>query len=309
MQEDYTLFAAVIDAGSLSGAARILKLSPAMVSKRLAALEHRLGARLIQRTTRRLSLTDVGQSFHEQVLAILDAIAQAEAMVAGRAGAPSGRLRVSAPTSFGRMHVAPWLKGFLAANPAIMLDIDLTDHFVDLLAERVDVAIRIGLPPDSGLAANRLAPNRRLLCASPAYIESHGAPQEPADLERHGLLAATGQLPWRLTGPGGPLVIQGESIVRTNSSEVVRELALAGAGIALRSTWDVAEQLRAGQLRQVLPDYEGTSDVGIYAVRPRADLTSPNVRAFIGFLEKLYAPIPPWDRDPIAIDPPHERAA
>jgi DNA-binding transcriptional LysR family regulator len=309
MQEDYTLFAAVIDAGSLSGAARILKLSPAMVSKRLAALEHRLGARLIQRTTRRLSLTDVGQSFHEQVLAILDAIAQAEAMVAGRAGAPSGRLRVSAPTSFGRMHVAPWLKGFLAANPAIMLDIDLTDHFVDLLAERVDVAIRIGLPPDSGLAANRLAPNRRLLCASPAYIESHGAPQEPADLERHGLLAAMGQLPWRLTGPGGPLVIQGESIVRTNSSEVVRELALAGAGIALRSTWDVAEQLRAGQLRQVLPDYEGTSDVGIYAVRPRADLTSPNVRAFIGFLEKLYAPIPPWDRDPIAIDPPHERAA
>ncbi len=294
--DDYALFAAIVEEGSLSAAGRALKLSPAMVSKRLAALETRLGARLIQRTTRRSVLTDVGQAFHEQVVVILSAIRQAELMVAGRTGTPSGRLRVSVPTSFGRMHIAPWLKDFLDTYPGIVLDIDLTDHFVDLIAERIDVAVRIGLPPDSVLAAHRLAPNRRLLCAAPGYIAAHGAPASTDDLTGHALLAATGQLPWRLTGPGGPVVIDGESRVRTNSSEVVRELVLAGAGIALRSTWDIAEQLRAGSLVRILSDHEGTSDVGIYAVRPRAELIPPNVRAFIGFLDRLYAPIPPWDR-------------
>ena len=297
LSDDYALFAAIVEEGSLSAAGRALKLSPAMVSKRLAALETRLGARLIQRTTRRSVLTDVGQAFYEQVVAILSAIRQAELMVAGRTGTPSGRLRVSVPTSFGRMHIAPWLKDFLDAYPGIALDIDLTDHFVDLVAERIDVAVRIGLPPDSTLAAHRLAPNRRLLCASPGYIAAHSAPGGTDDLRGHALLAATGQLPWRLTGPAGPVVIDGDSRVRTNSSEVVRELVLAGAGIALRSTWDIAEQLRAGALIRILPDHEGTSDVGIYAVRPRADLISPNVQAFIGFLDRLYAPTPPWDRE------------
>ena len=297
VHDDYALFAAVVEEGSLSAAGRALKLSPAMVSKRLAALETRLGARLIQRTTRRSVLTDVGQAFHEQVVSILSAVRQAELMVAGRTGTPSGRLRVSAPTSFGRMHIAPWLKDFLDAYPGIALEIDLTDHFVDLVAERIDVAVRIGLPPDKALASHRLAPNRRLLCASPAYIAAHGAPRDTDDLRGHALLAATGQLPWRLTGPSGPVVVDGESRVRTNSSEVVRELVLAGAGIALRSTWDIAAQLHAGSLVRILSDHEGMPDVGIYAVRPRADLVPPNVCAFVGFLELLYAPTPPWDRD------------
>jgi DNA-binding transcriptional LysR family regulator len=293
--ENYALFAAIVEEGSLSAAGRALTLSPAMVSKRLAALEARLGARLIQRTTRRSVLTDVGQAFYEQVVAILSAIRQAEMMVVGRMGTPSGRLRVSVPTSFGRMHIAPWLRNFLDAYPGIALEIDLTDHFVDLVAERIDVAVRIGLPPENTLAAHRLAPNRRLLCASPAYIAANGAPRTSCDLRSHALLAATGQLPWRLTGPTGAVAIEGESRVTTNSSEVVRELVLAGAGIALRSTWDIAEHLRTGRLIRVLPDHEGTSDVGIYAVRPRAELIPPNVRAFVGFLEALYAPAPPWD--------------
>jgi len=295
--DDYALFATVVEEGSLSAAGRLLKISPAMVSKRLAALEGRLGARLIQRTTRRLALTEVGQTFHEQVITILSAIRQAELTVAGRTGTPSGRLRVSVPTSFGRMHIAPRLNAFLDAYPGIALDIELTDHFVDLVADRVDVAVRIGRPPDSTLTAHRLAPNRRLLCASPAYVASRGAPADTKELRSHTLLAASGQLPWLLTGPEGSIVIDGESRVRTNSSEVVRELVLAGGGIALRSTWDIAEQLRAGSLVQVLPDYAGASDVAIYAVRPRADLISPNVRAFIAFLEGLYTPTPPWDRD------------
>jgi DNA-binding transcriptional LysR family regulator len=296
LPDDYALFVAVVEEGSLSAAGRTLKMLPAVVSKRLAALERRLGVRLIQRTTRRSVPTDIGQAFYERVARIVPAIRDAEEMVAGRAGLPSGRLRVSAPTSFGRMHVAPSLKSFLDAFPDIVLDIDLSDRFVDLVAERVDVAVRIALPPDSALAAHRLAPNRRLLCASPAYVAANGGPRTAADLRGHALLAATGQLPWRLTGPDGAVVIDGESRVRTNSSEIVRELVLAGAGIALRSTWDIADQLRSGALMRILPDHEGSSDVGIYAVRPRADLILPNVRAFIDFLSTLYAPIPPWDR-------------
>jgi DNA-binding transcriptional LysR family regulator len=296
MQEDYALFAAVVDAGSLSAAARTLKTSTAKVSKRLAALERRLGAQLIQRTTRRLSLTGVGRAFHEQVVEILAKIEQAEAIVAGDDVKPSGRLRISAPTSFGRMHIAPRLKDFLTEHPSIKVEIDLTDDFADLRAERIDVAVRIGPPPDSSLDAQRLAPNRRLLCAAPGYIEAHGEPRKTSDLADHRLLAANGQLPWRLKGPDDPRIIQGKSLVSTNSSEVVRELVLAGAGIALRSTWDVADHLHTGELIRLLPDYEGT-DVSIYAVWQHADWVSPNVRAFTAFLLGLYAPVPPWDRE------------
>lgn len=293
--QDYDLFASVVEAGSLSAAGRRIGLSPAMVSKRLARLEARLGARLIQRSTRRLALTEAGALFHERVLAVLAGAREAEALVAGRAGSPSGRLRVSAPTSFGRMHVAPFLARFLAAYPAIALEIDLTDAFVDLLAERVDVAVRIGPPPGPGLSAHRLAPNRRLLCAAPSYLEAHGVPEGVRDLARHRLLAADGQLPWRLRGPRGPVPVEGASHVRTNSSELVRELTLAGAGIALRSTWDVTAELRSGALVRILPGHEGAADIAIYAVRPRAELVPPNVAAFVAFLERLYDPVPPWE--------------
>lgn len=296
MQPDYALFVAVVDAGSLSAAARTLRLSPAMVSKRLSRLEQRLGSQLIRRTTRRLTLTEVGEAFYERVVAILAAARDAEAMVAGRASTPAGRLRISAPTSFGRMHLAPRLCEFLDAHPAIQLELDLTDSFVDLLAERIDVAVRIAAPPDGSLSAVRLAANRRVLCAAPRYVGRWGEPRGLADLRRHRLLAATGQLPWKLESPQGACAVEGESHVRTNSSEVVRELTLSGAGIALRSTWDVAQDLRAGRLVRILTRYEGASNIGVYAVRPRSELVAPNVRAFIGFLERLWSPVAPWER-------------
>lgn len=295
-RDEYALFAAIVESGSLSGAARLLKLSASMVSKRLSALERRLGAQLVQRTTRRLSLTDVGEIFYERVAAILAASSEAEAMVAGRAGAPAGRLRISAPTSFGRLHVAPHLKDFLDLYPAITLEIDLADRYVDILAERIDVAIRIGPPPDRALSATRLAPNRRLLCAAPGYLERFGRPKHPTDLRAHRLLAAAGQLPWRLDGPEGPILIDGEPFVRTNSSEVVRELTLCGAGIALRSTWDVASELRDGRLLPLLPGYEGAAEIGIHAVRPAGELIPPSVQAFIDFFKTIYSPTPPWER-------------
>lgn len=294
VRDDYALFAAIVAAGSLSAAGRQLGLSPAMMSKRLARLERRLGARLVQRTTRHMVLTDVGRLFHDRVVGILDAAREAEALVAGRAGFPSGRLRISAPTSFGRLHVAPHLPAFMAAYPQIAVELDLSDGLVDLMADRIDVAIRIGPAPASGLAAQRLASNDRLLCAAPAYLDRHGAPRTLDELGRHRLLAATSQMPWRLEDGGGrPAVIQGESHVRTNSSEVVRELALAGAGIALRSTWDVADALADGRLVRILPRYRGVTDIAIHAVWLSAEPVAPAIGAFVAFQRQRFS-VPPW---------------
>jgi DNA-binding transcriptional LysR family regulator len=291
---DYRLFAAIVEQGSLSAAGRGLGLSPAATSKRLAALEARLGARLIHRTTRRLTTSAAGQAFYEDVRAILAAADAAEARVAGRAGTPAGPLRVSAPTSFGRLHVAPYLGRFLDAHREVRVSLILDDGYADLVAERIDVAIRIA-PAPQGLAATLLAPNHRLLCAAPDYLERHGRPASPAALKGHRLLAAAGQSPWRLEGPGGRRrAVEVESVVPTNSSEVVRELALGGVGIALRSTWDVAAELKSGALVRILPDWQGASDVGIYAVHARAEPLPAATRAYIAHLMALYRPVPPW---------------
>jgi DNA-binding transcriptional LysR family regulator len=296
VHEDYDLFVEIVDAGSLAAAGRRLRISPAMVSKRLARLETRLGAQLVHRTTRRLQVTDVGRTFYEDVSRIVEATRAAEARVAGRIGQPGGPLRVSAPTSFGRLHVVPHLKGFLDRYPKVELAIDLDDGFVDLLGERIDVAIRISPPPAKSLDACLLAENRRILCASPAYLASHGEPKTLDDLADHRLLAADHQLPWRLEGPEGPATIDGQSAVRTNSSEVARDLALAGLGIALRSTWDIGPALRDGRLVRVLCDVSGATDVAIYAVQPRGARDTPNASAFIAHFRDIFSPQPPWDR-------------
>jgi DNA-binding transcriptional LysR family regulator len=296
MDPDYELFARVAASPSLSAAGRAAGLSPAMVSKRIARLEERLGVRLVHRTTRRLTLTEPGERFLHDVRSILASIEEAEARVAGRAGLVSGTLRVSAPTSFGRLHVAPHLTAFLDAHPRLRLEIDLSDGFVDLLAERLDVAIRIAAQVDKGLLAHRLSTSGRVLCAAPAYLARAGAPATIADFKDHRLLAATGQLPWTLDGPRGSVLVEGQSHVRTNSSEVVRELTLAGVGIALRSLWDVGGDLAAGRLVRVLEDYRGSADVGIYAVQPATRFTPPAVGAFIAYLRDLYAFPAPWER-------------
>ncbi|HTI68066.1 MAG TPA: LysR substrate-binding domain-containing protein [Caulobacteraceae bacterium] len=294
MIDDYVLFAQVVQAGSLSAAGRSLRLSPAMVSKRLSRLEERLGTRLIHRTTRRLATTPAGQQFYEDVLRILDASRAAEELVTGRQGAPSGTLRVSAPTSFGRMHVAPHLKAFLDRHPAVRMELELDDTFSDLIGDRIDLAIRIGAGADGSLTSHRLAANRRVLCAAPGFLAEQGAPLSLKQLLGQPLLAAAGQMPWRLEGPEGPVTVAGESCLRTNSSEVVRELAVAGMGIALRSTWDVWRELAGGALVRVLPDYAGASDVAIFAAHPSTSLVMPNVVAFVQFLQDLYA-APAWE--------------
>lgn len=296
MDADYSLFRTIVESGSLSAAARVVGLSPAMVSKRLARLEARLGANLIHRTTRRLAPTEAGAHFYDDVVAILDAAKAAEARVAGQSGEPGGPLRLSAPTSFGRLHVAPHLKGFLDHFPTVDLEINLSDEIIDLIATKTDLAIRIAPDVGAGVTAERLTTSRRILCAAPAYLEAHGRPKSIAQLGQHRLLAAQGQLPWRLSGPDGrSITVEGVSHVRTNSSEVVREMAIAGIGIALRSLWDVSGDLAEGRLVQLLPQYEGSSSVGIYAVSPGMQKRSPGATALTDYLKALYTPRPPWE--------------
>lgn len=287
MDADYALLVRVVEAGSLSAAGRAMGLSPAMVSKRLARLEARLGVKLAHRTTRRLTLTEAGERFHADVVAILEAVRAAEERLTGGGHRPVGPLRVAAPTSFGRLHVAPHVPAFLERYPQVELRLELADTFSDLVADRIDVAIRIAPEIPAGLVATRLADSRRVLCAAPAYLQRHGAPEtlkELADPRRHRLLAADGQLPWRLVRGKQALLVPGNSQVRTNSSEVVRELCVGGVGVALRSLWDVSGLLAAGSLVRVLPELEGSLDVAIYAVRPRATVEAPAVAAFVAFM-------------------------
>src|SRR5580693_9366241 len=263
---DYEIFARVIKAGSLSAAARELHSSPAMISKRVTRLEDRLGVRLLQRTTRRVTATDVGQRFHERVLAVLAAVDDAESFASVDSERPRGVLRVSLPTAFGRLHVVPRLTGFMASYPDLRLAVDLNDDYVDLVAGNFDVAVRIGTLPDSSLVARRLATNRRVFCASPVYLEKHVEPRDLLVLQRHRLLAAGPQITWRLEGPEGPVVFKPHTVLETNSSEVVREAVVSGLGIGFRSTWDVSAELKRGVLRRVMPAYGSASDVNIYAV-------------------------------------------
>lgn len=300
MDPDYALFATIVEEGGLASAGRRLNISPAMVSKRLMRLETRLGARLIHRTTRRISLSPVGERLHADLRQILAALDEAERRVSGTSPDISEPLRLTAPTSFGRMHIVPYLAGFLDRHPGIALHIDLSDDFTDLFAARIDLAIRIAAEPGPGLAARRIATNRRILCAAPSYLDRFGTPDSIADLAGHRLLAADGQFPWRLSGPDGQQVIDGQSHVRTNSSEVVRELARSGAGIALRSLWDVSDALAQGALRQILPAYEGSRDVGLFAVYPQQPRPPRATIAFIDYLTEVFTPHPPWERAAIA---------
>ncbi len=293
---DLEIFAKVAATGSMSLAGRALGFSPAVVSKRIKRLEDRLGTRLLQRTTRQISLTEAGQGFYDRVLGILAGLEEAEFYISGRSAQMHGTLKVSAPTSFGRMHIAPHLKNFMDAHPDLAINLVLSDEFSDIVGGGFDLAIRIAELTDSSLVARRLAPVRRVLCASPDYLKANGTPESIDDLKRHRCLPAHNNDVWRLEGPDGALSIRPEGMLITNSSEVIREAVIAGLGIALRSTWDIGAELKSGQLIQVLPAHEGSRNVALSAVYPSRQFLPAKVRLFIDYLAELYGPVPYWER-------------
>ena len=301
------VFSKVVQAGSLSAAARELGVSPAVVSRTLAALEARLGVRLVNRTTRSLHLTDEGASYFETCQRILAEIDEADAAVTSRRVEPQGVLKVSLPASFGHKHIAPLIPRFAERYPKIELALSLSDRSINLIDEGFDLAVRIAELKDSSLAARKLAPNRRVVCASPAYLREHGEPKTPQDLAKHNCLVATWEqgfaMNWEFKNPVGK-----RSSVRVTGRyacdnwEVLREWAVAGLGVALKSTWDVRKQLEDGSLVPLMPGYDFGTDVGIYAVYPHRRYLPAKTRVFIDFLAESFGPEPYWDR-PTGLSP------
>jgi DNA-binding transcriptional LysR family regulator len=296
--QEMSVFARVVAAGSLSAAARDLGLSPALVSRRLAALEARLGVRLVHRTTRSLHLTVEGTRYYDACSRVLAEIEDANAEVSRGRAEPQGALKVALPASFGHQHVAPLIPRFAERYPKVELALSLSDRRVSVVDEGFDVAITIAHLEDSSLAARKLAPNRRVVCASPAYLRKHGTPRTPDDLTQHNCLTTSDfAMTWEYKDPQGrPGAARVRGRYACDNWEVLREWALAGLGIALKSTWDVYRHLQDGGLVPLLPGYSFHSDVAIYAVYPHRRLLPAKTRVFIDFLAESFGPEPYWDR-------------
>ena len=298
---DLEIFARVARTGNMSAAGREMGLSPAVVSKRVSLLEDRLGARLFQRTTRQLTLTETGEGYFKRVVDILSLVEEAEDFVSRRNTKPRGMLKVTVPTSFGRRHITPHLEAFLIKYPDIELDLHLSDTYVDIIRDGFDVAIRIGELQDSSLVAKKLAPDVRVLCAAPSYLAKAGALKSLADLDNHNCLSAGAQDAWRLEGPGGAATMRPNSNLRTNSCEFVREALIAGLGVGLRATWEIGHELQRGELVRVLPEYRGASSLAIHAVYPSRDFMPAKVNVFIEHLADIYGSEPYWDNGRYAV--------
>ena len=294
-------FVTVVEAGGFAPAARRLGLATSSVTRQVDALEARLGTTLVNRSTRRVALTDAGQAYYAQVVRVLGDLEAADLAVTGAGGAPRGVLRVSAPVAFGRLHLAPLLPAFLARYPEVTLDLLFSDAVVDLVAEDIDVAVRLGTPASQTLIARRLAPHARVACASPAYLDRWGVPAHPADLANHDCLTlalAAGRSVWRFAGAGGVEEVAVAGPMRANGSEPLVEAALAGLGLILMPTWLVGDHICAGRLRPVLDGWQpaaGAADAGIHAVYLANRRGAPKVRTFVDFLLDHWHPDPPWD--------------
>ncbi len=280
------VFAAVVDAGSFVGAAEEIDLSKAAVSRHVQELEARLGVRLLQRTTRRLSLTDEGEVFHARCKDLLANVEEAEAEITARAGAAAGVLKINVPVSFGNLHLAPLWGLFLARNPKVTLDITLSDRVVDLVDEGFDLAVRIARLPDSSLVSRKLASTRLIICASPDYLRQHGTPAHPADLAHHAVVAyslsSMGDN-WRFDGPDGSTTVKVRPRLHTNSGDTCRAVALQHQGIVFQPSFLVGDDLKSGALVQLLANHLSTA-LGIYAVYPSRKHLSPKVRVLVDFL-------------------------
>ena len=311
-----TIFVKVVEGNSFAAAARHFRLSPAMVSRHIQVLEERLGAQLLNRTTRRVSPTEIGQAYYQRCRQILADIEEADAAAGDLQAAPRGILKINAPHSFGVKHLAPVVADYLATYPGVSVELTLNDRYVDLIEEGFDLAVRIGRLQDSSLIARRLASVRMVLCAAPEYVKKYGAPQRPQELTGHNCLVYTysatpGQ--WHFTGPSGEeesVPVSGRLLA--NSGDVLKVAALKGEGIALEPTQIVGEELRSGQLVSLMPAFR-PPEGAMYAVYPHSRHLSAKVRSFVDFLVIRFgrdagsdglAPAtggsgraPPWRRD------------
>ena len=293
-----TAFARVAETRSFSEAARRLGTSKSVVSRQIMALEADLGARLFHRTTRSMTMTEAGEGYYERVSRILTEVDEANLSVTRLQAAPRGRLRVNAPMTFGIRHLAPAIPDFLALHPEVEIDMTMNDRFVDLIDEGYDVAVRIGRLTDSALVARKLAPLRRVVCASPAYLAARGVPLTPADLGTHDCLSYSNMTvadEWSFVGPDGkPMSVEVKGRLRVNNGDALRIAALRGLGLANQPSFIIGADLQAGTLVGVLTDYV-IQDGGIYAVYPHSRHLSPKVRAFVDFLAERFGPRPYWD--------------
>lgn len=280
------VFAAVVDSGSFAAAAERLGMSRAMASKHVGHLESHLGTRLLHRTTRRLGLTESGAAYHEHCTQILGEIAAAEAGAARLTVKPQGTLRLAMPVAFSLRHMGPLLSAYLDKYPEVKLDALLSDRRVDLIEEGVDLALRIGPTPESGLIAHRLASDRMVICASPDYLQRHGTPQRPADLERHNCVLysySSAGSEWLLRDAHGEHAIRVSGRVRANNGDLLKQLAVDGIGVVRQPRFLIGDEIRAGRLVELLPGY--TMDpVGIHAVYPSRKHLSAKIRSFVDHL-------------------------
>ena len=289
---DLGFFALLARQPSLAAAAQALGVTPPAVSRRLAALEKRLGVRLLNRTTRRLSLTPEGERYLEDGEQILRDIENLERSLLASRETPRGLLRINATFGFGRRHLAPLVSEFAKIWPDVEIVLQLTDRPLDLTEHAMDIGIRFGAPPDARILARKIASNRRLLCAAPAYLAQHGHPAQPRDLQDHACIvirennAAFNN--WQLTDGKQQTMVKVRGPLSTNHGEIAVDWALAGHGIVLRSEWDVAGYLRTGQLARVLHPWVGSA-ADIHAIYPQRHHLTATVRVFLDFLAEHFA--------------------
>lgn len=290
---------ALHEQGSFAAAGRQLERHPTVLSKRLSALEMRLGIRLVERSTRQLRFTDEGERLVAKVREANRLIAEAEQEAAEGAVAVRGRLRLALPAAMGRRWLSAVLADFVLAHPQVMVEAEYADRFVDLIGEGFDAAIRIGELADNRLVARKLCDHRRILCASPEYLARHGAPVHPEDLAGHDCLGFSGlrSFPeWRLMSGGQQVSVKVAGSLRSNDNEALLEVARRGVGILAGGDWLMGEDLAAGRLVRVLPQWQLDVAAGIYLVRPTARLNSAALTAFKAWMEARFEAGAPWRR-------------
>ena len=290
------VFARVAQAGSFAKAAEQLGMSRAMVTKHVMSLENHLGIRLLNRTTRRLSLTEVGVAYRDRCTQILAEIEEAELAAGQLQTQPRGMLRVTAPTSFGIFHLAPAVADYMRVFPDVEVSLTLNDRILDLADEALDLSIRISVLKDSSLVAQKIAHARTAVCGSPDYLQRHGVPKHPSELVNHNCLRYVYRArdEWDFHGPQGPLTVPVYGTLESTVGDALRLAAINGAGLVFQPTYMVGEDLINGRLQAVLTEYEPQS-VDIYAVYLHRKHLSAKVRTFVDFLKARYSPNPYWD--------------